>query len=157
MRVAFDIGGVLSKYPSEFRELVRCLVRGAHEVHVISDMHPREKIIQVLRLNNFIADDPWPLDDSALILEQNIHSADYDTYGEACKAVLLDQLDIHMFYDDHLAYMTTTFGERQPIRLLVMPSHTKPYYADNWKMPEGEPLFGRRTYSKMQAKGRDNT
>lgn len=155
MRVAFDIGGVLSKYPGEFRELVNCLVRGANEIHVISDMHPREKIIQVLRMNHFIADDPWPLDERALILEENVHSADYDTHGEACKAVLLEQLGIHMFFDDFIGYVAPRVGEHGTIRLLVMPDHEKPYYNDSWKMPDDEPIFGRRAYSKKQVKGRD--
>jgi hypothetical protein len=152
VKVAFDIGGVISKYPGEFRELIASLIRGAHQVFVISDMHPREKIIQVLRMNHFVTDEPWPLGGVALVPEDNVYSADYETHGEACKAVLLEQLQVDLFFDDFIGYVTPGGA---PIRLLVMPDHEKPYYADSWKMPDGEPAFGRRTYTKKQTKGRD--
>jgi hypothetical protein len=145
MRVAFDVGGVLSKYPEQFRQLIKTLRSPTwcvgSEVFVISDMHPKQKIVDILRLNDF-SDIP----------EENVYSADYDTYGEACKAILLEELKIDMFFDDFIGYVAVGGA---PIRLLVMPDAETPYYADSWKMPEGEPTFGRRTYTKKQAKGRD--
>lgn len=155
MRVAFDVGGVLSKHPGEYRELIGCLIRGAHQVFIISDMEPRERLLQVLRLNHFVTDEPWPAGPYALVPEENVFSADYNTYGEACKAVLIEQLGIHMFFDDFIGYCTPQLGDHSPIRFLVMPDHEKPYYHEAWKMPDGEPTFGRRTYSKRQMKGRD--
>jgi hypothetical protein len=152
MRVAFDIGGVISKYPGEFRSLIMDINRGGGTVFVISDMHPRERIIEVLRMNRFIDEDDGRF---GLIREENVVSADYNEHGEACKAVLLEQLGIHMFFDDFIGYVTPTLGAHRTIRLLVMPDHEKPYYDETWKMPEGEPTFGRRTYSKKQMKGRD--
>ena len=152
MRIAFDIGGVISKYPGEFRALITALNRDGNTIFVISDMHPREKIIEVLRLNRFIDEDDGQF---GLIQEHNVISADYDAHGEACKAVLLERLGIHMFFDDFIGYVTPSVGAHRSIRLLVMPDHEKPYYDDTWKMPDGEPTFGRRTYAKKQAKGRD--
>lgn len=133
MRVAFDIGGVLSKYPETFRALIKKF--GPPEVYVISDMHPKEKIVALLKLNDI---EYW---------EPNVYSADYDQYGEACKAILLDELKIDLFFDDFIGYVAIP-GQYKTIRCLVMPDAELPYYADTWKMPEGEPVFGRRTYKR---------
>lgn len=146
IKVAFDIGGVLSKYPEIFRALLAKLtepgVGQVVEVHVISDMHPKEKIIEVLTLNGFMG----------YFTPERVHSADYDEYCEGCKAILLEELGIDVFFDDFIGYVTPGGA---PVRLLVMPDHEKPYYADSWKMPEGEPEFGRRRFTKRQTKGRD--
>lgn len=133
MRVAFDVGGVVSKYPNTFRALIRKFT--LPEVYIISDMHPEEKIINLLQLNDI---DFW---------QPNVHSANYDKYGEACKSVLLDELNIDLFFDDFIGYVALP-GKYPTIRCLVMPDAELPYYADSWKMPEGEPVFGRRTYKK---------
>jgi len=155
MRVAFDVGGVLSKYPGEFRELIANLIRGGNEVFIISDIHPRERILDLLRMNHFVTDDErWPIG-PALIPEENVYSADYHTHGEACKAVMLEQLGIDMFFDDFIGYVTPIIGEHRTIRFLIMPDHEKPYYDNSWKTPDGEPIFGRRNYTKRQVKGRD--
>ena len=60
--VIFDVGGVLSKHPRIFSELFRALqppwpqrATGTTrwvEVHVISDMHPVEKILDMLSRND---------------------------------------------------------------------------------------------------------
>ena len=146
MKIAFDVGGVLSKYPEQFREMIKALRSptwcASSEVFVISDMHPKEKIVEILQLNDF-----YPL-----IPDANIYSADYNAHGEGCKAILLEELKIDMFFDDFIGYVVAGGA---PIRLLVMPDAEKPYYADSWKMPDGEPTFGRRMYTKKQAKGRD--
>lgn len=133
MKVAFDIGGVLSKYPETLCELISCL--RPEDVFVISDMHPKEKIVELLRLNRVGI---WPA---------NVYSADYDQYGEACKTILLDELKIDLFFDDFIGYVVIP-GRHKTIRCLVMPDAELPYYADTWKMPEGEPVFGRRTYKR---------
>jgi hypothetical protein len=160
IKVAFDVGGVLSKYPEIFRALIRKLTQGnvgqVVEVHVISDMHPKEKIIELLKLNEFIVEDDgdsWPMNHHlGMIQKQNVHSADYDTHCEGSKTLLLEELGIDMFFDDFIGYLAPGGA---PVRLLVMPDHEKPYYADSWKMPPGEPEFGRRRFTKRQTKGRD--
>jgi hypothetical protein len=146
MRVAFDIGGVLSKYPNQFRELILKIVSHglghwpAMEVFIISDMHPKEKIVELLRLNRI---DGFSYD--------NVYCADYDTHGDGCKAELLDQLKIDLFFDDHIGYVATSIPGTYPtIRCLVWPEAGLPYRADSWIVPDGEPEFGRKTYYKMR-------
>lgn len=140
MKIAFDIGGVISKYPDIFRVLMLQLQHAGATVLVITDMHGHDEVVELLKLNDF---DFVPL--------ANIHCADYDTHGEGCKALLCEELGVDMFYDDFIGY-TTAGGA--PVRLLVMPDATRPYYADNWKVPK-ESKFGRQRYTKRQAKGRD--
>jgi predicted glycosyltransferase len=53
MKVAFDIGGVLSKYPDVFRPLIVQLQHTGIEVFVITDMHDVEKIAEMLAENDF--------------------------------------------------------------------------------------------------------
>lgn len=136
MKIAFDVGGVLSKYPDILRPLLDLLCfrgfdpRYGIETHVISDMHPREKIEAMLRLNGI---DVRP---------ENIHSADYATHGENCKAVLCEELGIDILIDDFPGYVAQIGSPR--LRLLVMPDPSQPYYADEWKTDGSEGAFGRR-------------
>lgn len=135
-RVAFDIGGVLSKYPDLFRPLVACLISGGVEVYVITDMRDKSKVLQTLEMNGFGMIDP-----------DRVFTADYDTHGEGCKAVLLEDLKIDMFFDDFVGYVVEPVC---PVRLLVMPDASKPYWAESWKTPDQDD-FGRRCF-KREAK-----
>lgn len=145
MRIAFDIGGVLSKYPQQLRPLVNWLRLASAaflaerfatrnyepvEVFVISDMHDREKMVGMVQANGFDVD------------PDNIHSADYKAHGELCKAVLCEQLGIDILIDDHGGYVCTPGSP--PVRLLVMPDPARPYYHDDWKTDGSEGDFGRR-------------
>jgi len=131
MKIAFDVGGVISKYPQQFRHMMISLKNNPYnEVFVISDMHPKEKIIDVLKLNNFIGH---------CIDTKDVYSADYAKYGEYCKARLCEQLGIDILVDDFVGYV----ADGSHIRLLVMPDSTKPYWSDNWKT-SSESDFGRR-------------
>jgi hypothetical protein len=134
VKVAFDIGGVLSKYPDKFRALVVTLQHAGVEVYVITDMHDVTKIYDMLVLNDF-----------GMIPKANIHSADYNEHGDGCKSELLRELEIDLFFDDHLAYLSIP---DDTIRCLVMPDPFKPYWSPQWKVPEGDPEFGRRFYKK---------
>jgi hypothetical protein len=130
MRVAFDVGGVISKYPDLIKELINKLHLGGAEIHVISDMHDAKKIVKTL------------LDNGVVVPEAQVHSAYYAKYGEACKAILCEELKIDILIDDFIGYVAA--GPGAPIRLLVMPDATKPYYADSWKTDGSEGDFGRR-------------
>ena len=129
MKVAFDIGGVLSKYPDTFRQLVAALIDFGHEVYVITDMPDKEKTVAMLQENLF-----------GFIPESNVHNADYNKYGELCKAVLLRKLKIDMFFDDFPGYLT----EGCKVRLQVLPDPQRPYYHRTWKTDGSEGDFGRR-------------
>lgn len=142
LKIAFDVGGVISKYPEEFFVLVEVLMRGSDalavlsgqkdiiEVHVISDMHPRQKISDMLRRNGWNV----PYD--------RVHSADYKAHGESCKAVLCKELGIDILVDDFIGYVATPGSPL--VRLLVMPDPALPYYADSWETDGSEGDFGRR-------------
>lgn len=137
MRIAFDIGGVLSKHPQLYLSLIRKLLsesvmnNDSFEVFVITDMD-RNKALDSLRLNDFL----YP---NGPIYEQNVLSADYSQHGEMCKDVLLKALGIDIFFDDFVGYVV---GNGAPVRLLVMPDAAAAYYHDDWKTPD-EASFGR--------------
>jgi hypothetical protein len=147
MKIAFDVGGVLSKYPEPFKVLIRALVHielhvPGTEVHVISDMHPVHKVLAMLEMNNLY------------LKSERVHSADYKQYGENCKAVLCAELGIDILVDDFPGYVAT-FGSPL-VRLLVMPDPSLPYYAEDWKTDGSEGDFGRRNPpgSKRSPEGR---
>jgi len=127
-KIAFDVGGVLSKYKS-IRDLYCNLTRNCSGIQtfVISDMHPAEKIIEMLELNG-------------LPHYGNVYSADYSSHGENCKKVLCEQLGIDILIDDFIGYVA---GGKH-VRLLVMPDPEEPYYSDDWKTDGSEGDFGRR-------------
>lgn len=153
MNIAFDIGGVISKYPGQFAEIayavlrydperindpLDCYYRG-NQAYVITDMHPKEQVIETLKLNHLC---PNPF------REDRIYCADYATHGEFCKAILCKQLGIHVFIDDFGGYLQwdNSFGPA-PLRLLVMPDGFKPYWAPDWKTKDDSD-FGRRVYKQ---------
>lgn len=134
LNIGVDIGGVLSKYPGEFRKLLAHLVF-PFTLYVITDQHPKEKVIQTLYDNDF-----------HLFQKEYIYCADYEKYGNFAKAVLIKELGINIFIDDFDGYLQwdSSFGP-QPILLKVQPDNFKPYWHDNWKQDGGD--FGRRKYT----------
>lgn len=137
MRMAFDIGGVISKYPAVFREIVCSLLESCRgEVYVITDMHDKASVLKQLSDNGF-----------GMIPPINVYCADYDRHGEFCKAILLRDLGIDVFVDDFFGYVQwdSQLGPA-PVRLLMAPDGFKPYWADDWKCEGGE--FGRRRAAK---------
>lgn len=133
LRIAFDIGGVLSKYPDQFRVLVKILEPFC-EIYVITDMHKHVEVCETLKLNGFDID------------PKKVHCADYSTHGEGCKAELLRDLEIDIFVDDFIGYAAEPGGSA--IRLLMMPDASKPYWHETWKTVGGEGDFGRRVYRR---------
>lgn len=136
LRIAFDIGGVLSKHPDVWRRLLGALDDQRVEVHVISDMHPHAKVVEACYRNGF------------MLPPERIHSADYAGEGEACKAVLCERLGIDILIDDFIGYVAVPGAL---IRLLVMPDCDRPYYHEEWKTDGTEGDFGRRVAKKGKA------
>lgn len=132
MNIAFDIGGVLSKYPNVFITMIRAF-DSTVKVHIISDMHPKENILKMLAMNG--------LD---FIPVEQVHSADYENHGEQCKSILCKKLEIDLLIDDFPGYVC----EGDHVRLLVMPNPSEPYYSDDWKTDGSEGNFGRRRKAK---------
>jgi len=146
LKIAFDIGGVISKYPDVFRHLAMKLaisdtligptadthnsVGSSVEIYVISDMHDVDLMHSMLARNGFY------------LAKSQIFSADYETYGEYCKTKLCEELGIDILIDDFVGYL----AEGSFVRLLVMPNARQPYYHDTWKTIGDEDAFGRRKY-----------
>lgn len=138
LKVGFDVGGILSK-DNRWRELAIIITYSytETEVYVITDMHDKYKVLQVLSDN-----------DLDFIPPERVFCADYARWGEACKAVLLKELQIDIFFDDFVGYLQwdSKLGPA-PLRCLVMPDWNKPYYHDKWRNA-GEADFGRRVAPK---------
>ena len=126
--VAFDVGGVLSKRPHVFIPILKALQAAGFPVYVLSDMHPQEKILDMLDRNGIVMD---PAD---------VISANYEHYGELCKTVACDAYGIDLLIDDFPGYV----AEGPHVRLLMMPEPREPYYHDDWKTDGSEGDFGRR-------------
>lgn len=134
LKICFDIGGVLSKYPDRLRELCKTLSQSSQiELYVITDMHDHREVVELLQNNGF-----------TMIPPEHVYTSDYATYGEACKAKLLKELKIDIFLDDFAGYLCwdSQLGEA-PIRLMVCPDMFQPYWHDSWKVPDNYD-FGRR-------------
>jgi hypothetical protein len=136
MRVAFDIGGVISKFPRICRQMIVALTRGGAEVFILTDIHDRVSVLDVLRRNEICP--PVP--------EANVFTSDYAVYGEACKAVLVDRLAIDVLIDDHGGYVAWPWAQPAPMRLLVQPDQRRPYHAPEWETDGSEGDFGRHAY-----------
>lgn len=128
-RIAFDIGGVLSKYPAIFRPIFAALQAAPDvEVVILTDMTEPARVQKTLAHNGFF-----------VALEQ-IFCADFTTHGEACKAILLEELKIDAMIDDMPAYI----ADGCAVRLLLLPDLTRPYYHDGWQIEGETGDFGRR-------------
>lgn len=131
LRIGVDIGGVVSKFPGVFKPLLIALhFAAAVEVWFVSDMHPVQKIVDMLNMNGV----PF--------FPERVRSADYKTHGEMCKAIVCEREGIDILIDDFPGYVATV--GKPPVRLLVMPDPREPYYADDWKTDGSEGNFGRR-------------
>ena len=139
IKIGFDVGGVLSKYPHTFKPLLKALHHSKDvEVWIISDMHPEIKITKMLDLNGVVYS------------PKRVRSADYSKHGEMCKSALCEEIGIDIMIDDYPGYVA--HGEH--VRLFVWPHPHEPYYHDDWKTDGSEGLFGRRTKAPVKRKKR---
>lgn len=133
LRVSFDIGGVLSKYPEKFRPLVSVLLKSEEvEVFVITDMHNHEQSVKFVQENGFD------------IPSERILNSNYVEHGEDCKAKTIEENNIDIHIDDFPGYCAHT----KCISLFVWPNPELPYYADDFKTDGTEGDFGRRRKTK---------
>lgn len=130
LRVSFDIGGVLSKYPDVFRRMIRALQVGGAEVHILTDMHDHSKVLAMLALNSLGID---------VIPPERVHCADYTDLGERCKASVIARESIDLHIDDFPGYCAGG-----GVQLLMWPNPDEPYYHDDWRTDGSEGDFGRR-------------
>jgi hypothetical protein len=122
IKVAFDIGGVLSRHTEVLRKMAEVFwsATDIFETHVLTDIS-KKKAMQML-MNNGLAHLFGP--DG-----ERVHYADYAKYGDNCKSVVLKEVGIDILFDDHMRYLMDT----PALGLLVMPRPSLPYYSDQWK------------------------
>lgn len=136
MKYAFDLGGTVTKYPEIFHCMIVSLQSsGWNQVFILTDMKDRANVRELMKLNGL----------EHHVLDSQIHLADYDRHGEACKAIVMRDLGIDVLVDDHGGYLVWPWPEPAPLRLLVTPDPRRPYTAPTWKTPDGEG-FGRTAF-----------
>ena len=111
MKLAFDIGGVLGKYPDAFLPMISALQVGGAEVFVLTDI--LEMKVAQEKLNKY----------GYSFAPDHILCADFERYGERCKSVLIKEHSIDVLVDDHPGYCV----DSGCISLFVWPDPYKPY------------------------------
>lgn len=111
MKLAFDIGGVLGKYPDVFLPMISALQKGGAEVFVLTDI-PDIKVTQE-QLNKY----------GYNFLPEKILCADFEKYGERRKSILIKEHGINVLVDDHPGYC----ADSGCVSLFVWPDPHKPY------------------------------
>ena len=117
MKVAFDIGGVISRYPECMRWLIAALIRGGAQVYVLTDMK-KEDALAALRENQLIH----------LFAEDHVLSADWSDHGDLCKSVVCEREGIRVLIDDRPDYL----AHGDFIGLALSPRPRVPYYHPTW-------------------------
>lgn len=116
MKVAFDIGGVISRYPFEMKKLMLSLIKGGVEVCIMTDMNAEDARNAVLENGlDFIPTD-------------QIYSCDWSRHGDLCKSKMIESLGVDILIDDRPDYCAA--GDF--IGLVLSPRPDKNYYHDTW-------------------------
>ncbi len=113
MKLAFDIGGVLGKYPTVFLPIISALHDGGAEVFVLTDI-PDKQVAQE-QLNRY----------GYSFSPEKILCADFERYGERCKSVIIKEHGIDVLIDDHPGYC----ADSGCVSLFVWPDPLVPYEA----------------------------
>jgi len=116
MKIAFDIGGLISRYPEQMTTMMRALIAGGVEVYIITDMNQQDALT-ACRENN--------LD---FIPPERILSGDWSKCGDRCKTVLCEEHEIDIMVDDRPDYC----AEGNFIGLVLSPRPQVLYYAPGW-------------------------
>jgi hypothetical protein len=135
VKLAIDIGGVLSKYPYAIKSLIVAVSRSGRgdSVYILTDMK-RDDAIKLLEVNSIVP---------RLVPPEHVLCADYDRHGDAAKAVLMREHQVDVLIDDHMGYLVWPWASIAPLRLAVMPDPRRPYNCNSW-ITEGD--FGRHAY-----------
>ncbi len=120
LKVAFDLGGLISRYPGEMKTLMACLIRSGAEVFILTDMNhiDARRAITENNLGGFISAD-W---------SKHILSADWSKHGDLCKTILMEMHKINILIDDRPNY--AAIGNF--IGLVLSPRPHVPYYHNTW-------------------------
>jgi hypothetical protein len=122
LKVAFDIGGVVSRYPTHMRELMYALKTAGQEIFILTDMNKKDAISAIQHNDLRAWTDSIPLFD-----DDHILSADWSAHGDLCKTKLMEEHGIHILIDDRPDYVA--FGS---FIGLVLAPRAVPYYHPTW-------------------------
>jgi hypothetical protein len=117
VKIAFDIGGVISRYPERMMQMMSALLRGGVEVYIITDMNQRDALA-TCEQNSLLA----------IIGPERVFSADWSAHGDRCKTEVCKKLGIDVLIDDRPDYC----AEGDFIGLVLSPRPHVPYYASGW-------------------------
>ncbi len=118
MKVAFDIGGVLSRYPDTFMGLMENLREGWDvEIYIVTDMNSDDAWAAVVE-NKF----------DLLVKRERVLSADWSKHGDLCKTKVCEEHGIDILIDDRPDYV----AQGNFIGLILSPRPDVPYYAKGW-------------------------
>lgn len=135
LRIAFDIGGVISRYPGEMKTLMQRLINGGAYVFLLTDMNRADAhaACRENKLYNFIGH--RGLIGSGIngagtedLREQYILCANWSDYGDQCKTRLMEMNKINFLIDDRPDYC----AEGDYIGLVLSPRQHIPYYHNSW-------------------------
>jgi len=116
MKVAFDVGGLISRYPIQMKAMMKALIAGGVEVYILTDMNQQD------------ARAACETNGIDFISQDRILSADWSCHGDLCKTRMCEAHGIDILLDDRPDY--TAHGDFIGLNLSPRP-HT-PYYADGW-------------------------
>lgn len=139
LRVSFDIGGVLSKYPHVFRPMVSALIKGGAVVYVLTDIPDHAKATKLVWDNGFHVD------------ADHVLCADWNEHGDSCKAEVLKAHGIHLHIDDFAPYC----AHGECLSLFAWPNPELPYYHEDFVHDDalGVPAVMRRRKARPRAGG----
>jgi hypothetical protein len=116
MKIGFDIGGTISRYPEKMKELMTILKKGGAQVCVITDI-PYDQACQLC------------LDNEIPVLASQIHSCNWSEHQDLCKTLKCEELKVDFLIDDRPDYCAV--GDFIGLVLAPRPK-TRPYYSDSW-------------------------
>lgn len=118
LRIGIDIGGVISRYPDQMKELIRVLDRGGAYVYIVTDMNPQDAALACCENG---------LDGSTSGVEYVV-SADWSKHGDLCKTIEAEEWGLDIMIDDRPDYV----AEGDFIGLCLSPRPNVPYYHPSW-------------------------
>lgn len=117
LRVGFDIGGVISRYPVEMKAIMWALVLGGAEIYIVTDMNPTDAAA-ACRENDL----------DTIVPADHIISANWSDHGDLCKTKVIERLKLDFMLDDRADYCAA--GDF--IGFVLSPRPHVPYYHKTW-------------------------
>jgi hypothetical protein len=117
MKIGIDIGGVISRYPSQMMMLIDTFNATGHQVYILTDM-AYDDAVGALRENGF----------GDFIGASRIISCDWPKHGDLCKTIKAEELGLDILIDDRPDYLASGYF----IGLCLSPRPNVPYYHPSW-------------------------